>query len=236
MKGPAIEVTGLQLRLGGSLVLRDMDFAIASGELHCFVGPNGGGKTSTLRCLLGQMPHEGSIRIDWYDEGPIGYVPQLLELERGLPLTVEDFLVLAAQERPAFLRRQPAERERLAALLTRVGLGGKAGRPLAGLSGGERQRLLLAQALDPEPALLLLDEPLSGLDSSGAALFEELIVAQQRRGTTVIWVNHDLEQVARLAQRITVIDGGVVAHGGRDEHRAFLDPGAFHRLAMQGGL
>src|SRR5687767_1077336 len=104
MQGPAIHVENLSLRLGASRVLSGMNFNIASGALHCFIGPNGGGKTSTARCLLGQMPHQGTIRFDWKtDNHTIGYVPQLIEMERTLPLTIDNFLTALIQNKPAFM-------------------------------------------------------------------------------------------------------------------------------------
>jgi len=82
MQGPAIHVENLSLVLGSSQILSNLNFSIAAGALHCFVGPNGGGKTSTARCLLGQMPHIGTIRFEGNPERTIGYVPQLIEMER----------------------------------------------------------------------------------------------------------------------------------------------------------
>lgn len=214
MQGPAIHAENLSLRLGASRVLSGMNFDIASGALHCFIGPNGGGKTSTARCLLGQMPHQGTIRFDWKgDNHTIGYVPQLIEMERTLPLTIDNFLTALSQDKPAFMATKKEKKALIDAALERVGLTGKRKYMIGSLSGGERQRLLFAQALIPAPALLVLDEPMTSLDEGGARLFEDLILQEHASGTTILWINHDLDQVKRLAQTVTVIDRGVIAHG-----------------------
>jgi zinc transport system ATP-binding protein len=214
MQGPAIHVDNLSLRLGASLVLDQLSFRIEAGALHCFIGPNGGGKTSTARCLLGQMPHSGTIRFEWPSEQrTIGYVPQLIEMERTLPLTIDNFMTALCQDKPAFLATRKEARLLIDAALDRVGLSAKRRFMIGSLSGGERQRLLFAQALIPAPALLVLDEPMTSLDEQGARLFEDLILSLHAEGSTVLWINHDLDQVKRLAQSLTVIDRCVLAHG-----------------------
>ncbi len=214
MQGPAIHVENLSLRLGNSLILSGMHFDIAPGALHCLIGPNGGGKTSTARCLLGQMPHKGTIRVDWAGaDQTIGYVPQLIEMERTLPLTIDNFLTALSQDKPAFMATRKEKKVLIDAALDRVGLTAKRKYMIGSLSGGERQRLLFAQALIPAPALLVLDEPMTSLDEGGSRLFEDLIQQEHLSGTTIVWINHDLDQVKRMAQTITVIDRGVLAHG-----------------------
>jgi zinc transport system ATP-binding protein len=217
MQGPSIHVENLSLSLGASRVLAGMNFSIGSGALHCFIGPNGGGKTSTARCLLGQMPHQGTIRFEWAGATrTIGYVPQLIEMERTLPLTIDNFLTALSQDKPAFMATRKDKKVLIDAALERVGLSAKRKFMIGSLSGGERQRLLFAQALIPAPALLVLDEPMTSLDEGGSRLFEELILEEHKSGTTILWINHDLDQVKRLAQTITVIDRGVLAHGAVD--------------------
>jgi len=216
MHGPAIHVDNLSLQLGASQVLDKLSFSIAAGSLHCFIGPNGGGKTSTARCLLGQMPHTGTVRFDWPTASAsrtIGYVPQLIELERTLPLTIDNFMTAICQNKPAFMATRRDAKVLIDAALERTGLTAKRKLMIGSLSGGERQRLLFAQALIPDPALLVLDEPMTSLDESGAQLFERLILELNGAGATILWINHDLDQVKRLAHSITVIDRNLVAHG-----------------------
>jgi len=195
------------LSLGGTQILEDVSFAIRAGSIHCLIGPNGGGKSSLVRALLGEMPNTGEISIEWSRDGrTIGYVPQSLDFDRMLPVSVSDFMALVGQRRPAFLGPSRRQREITAAALERVGLTGKEHRKLGDLSGGERQRVLLAQTLVPAPALLLLDEPMSAIDESGGRLFEKIIRELTGEGVTVLWVAHDLAQVRRMADHVTCLN------------------------------
>lgn len=213
MKGPAVHVENLSLSLGNSQILSNMNFHIPSGSIHCFIGPNGGGKTSAIRCLLGQMPHKGTIQIDWDEDRTIGYVPQLLEMERTLPLTIDNFFAIIAQNKPAFTGLRKNLKPRIDELLEKVGLIEKRKFMIGSLSGGERQRLLFAQALMPSPALLILDEPMTSMDEAGVSIFENLITQMSQSGVTILWVNHDLVQVQRMSQSITVVDRGALITG-----------------------
>lgn len=213
MQGPAIVFDKVSLNLGGVSILRDISFRVAPGELACVVGPNGGGKTSLIRSVLGQMPHEGSIRFETDGAVRIGYVPQFLEIDRTLPLTVTNVLSTMIQRRPAFFGVKRENRARIEGALTRAGFHGKRDRKFGGLSGGERQRVLFAQALMPEPNLLILDEPTSNMDEEGAHHIEDVVRELNALGTTVLWINHDLTQVRRIAQQIIVVDETVVYAG-----------------------
>ena len=217
-KGPAIVFEDVSLVLGRTDVLDKVVFRVEPGTLHAIVGPNGGGKSSLIRCLLGQAPHLGTIRIDW-PEGPgrIGYVPQALEFDRGLPMTVMDFLAALVANRPAFLSPKASVKATILAALAEVGMEGKAGRRMGALSGGERQRVMMAQGLMPAPDLLVLDEPMAALDEAGAHIFEKLIGTLTGRGTTILWVEHDLAAVRRLAGRVTGLSGRVLFDGAPDE-------------------
>jgi len=94
MQGPSIEFQNVNLTLGNTRILEDVTFSVRAGEIHCIVGANGGGKTSLIRSMLGQMPHSGEISINWHDNQTIGYVPQTLEFDKTLPVTVLDFMGL----------------------------------------------------------------------------------------------------------------------------------------------
>lgn len=218
MTGPALRFSGVSLALGGTPILQDVSFEVAPGSLHCLVGPNGGGKSSLMRAVLGEMPITGEIAIEWHGESrTIGYVPQSLEFDRLLPVSVNDFMALISQRRPAFLGLGRRYRQSVAAALERVGLSGRERRRLGDLSGGERQRLLLAQSLVPAPALLLLDEPVSAMDEAGARLFEKIVLELADEGVTVLWIAHDFAQVRRLAERVTCLNRTVRFDGPPDE-------------------
>jgi len=213
MKGPAIEFENVGLALGATRILESVSFTIDSGAIHCIVGANGGGKTSLIRSMLGQMPHTGRITIHWHDNRITGYVPQTLDFDKTLPLTVRDFMAITSQRRPVFLGVSRRNRSRIDAALDRVGLGGKSRFKMGGLSGGERQRVLFAQALIPEPTLLVLDEPLTGLDLAGKEIIERAIAEFASNGGTVVWINHDIVQVNEVADALTYIDRKVLLDG-----------------------
>ena len=213
MRGPAIHFENVSLDLGGVSILHEVSFRVEPGELACVVGPNGGGKTSLIRSALGQMPHKGTIRLEADDSVRTGYVPQFLEIDRTLPLTVTDVLAIMLQKKHAFFGVKRGNRAKIDGALTRAGFHGKRARKFGGLSGGERQRVLFAQALLPEPNLLILDEPTSNMDEAGARHIEEVVREMNALGTTVLWINHDLAQVKRVAQKIVVVDRTIVYCG-----------------------
>ncbi|MDC7256833.1 metal ABC transporter ATP-binding protein [Shinella sp. YE25] len=212
--GPAIVFDRVSLVLGRTEVLSQVSLRAEPGTVHAIVGPNGGGKSSLIRCLLGQALHTGAIAIDWPGEqGRIGYVPQALEFDRGLPMTVMDFLAALVANRPAFLSPKASVRAKILAALAEVGMEGRARRRMGALSGGERQRVMMAQGLMPSPDLLVLDEPMAALDEAGARIFERLIGTLRARGTTILWVEHDLAAVRRLADRVTGLSRAVLFDG-----------------------
>lgn len=217
MHGPAIVFDNVSLRLGGTQVLDDVSFRVEAGALHCLVGPNGGGKTSLVRALLGQMPHSGTVRFEGEFTTPMGYVPQLPDFDRNVPMTVNDLMALLGQRRPAFLGASRSAKVTHAEALARTGVAGMGSKPFGSLSGGQRQRVLLAQAISPAPWLLILDEPTAGIDEPGVRLVEALVAELHGRGVTILWINHDLEQVRRIAQSVTVINRRVLFHGAPDQ-------------------
>ncbi|MGC4030058.1 MAG: metal ABC transporter ATP-binding protein [Steroidobacteraceae bacterium] len=213
MAGPSIQFDHVGLALGSTTILEEVSFSVAAGSVHCVVGANGGGKTSLIRALLGQMPHTGRITMHWQDNRVIGYVPQTLDFDRSLPVTVLDFMGMATQRRPVFLGVSRQWREQIERRLTGLGLRDRLHARLGSLSGGERQRVLLAQALIPEPGLLVLDEPATGLDLTGRDILERTITGFAKAGGTVVWINHDIVQVGQIADRLTYINRRVLLDG-----------------------
>ncbi|MEN5089769.1 metal ABC transporter ATP-binding protein [Pseudomonas protegens] len=214
LRGPAIEFDQVSLTLGNTTILDRVTFQVQPGSVHALVGPNGGGKSSLIKTLLGQMPHQGQLRLQWPDApGTIGYVPQALEFDRGLPMTVDDFMAAMCQRRPAFLGLSRHYAQAIGEALERVGMQDKRKRRMGALSGGERQRVLLAQGLIPAPQLLVLDEPMSALDEAGIQVFERLLHDWRQSGITLLWIEHDLEAVGRLADRVTGLNRRVLFDG-----------------------
>ncbi|MDK1399525.1 metal ABC transporter ATP-binding protein [Pseudomonas protegens] len=214
LRGPAIEFDQVSLTLGRTTILDRVTLQVQPGSVHALVGPNGGGKSSLIKTLLGQMPHQGQLRLQWPDApGTIGYVPQALEFDRGLPMTVDDFMAAMCQRRPAFLGLSRHYAQAIGEALERVGMQDKRKRRMGALSGGERQRVLLAQGLIPAPQLLVLDEPMSALDEAGIQVFERLLHDWRQNGITLLWIEHDLEAVGRLADRVTGLNRRVLFDG-----------------------
>jgi len=211
---PLLEIRGLGVRRGREVLLARVSFTVRRGSIHVVVGPNGAGKSTLLAAILGQTDFSGTIVANWRGPGRIGYLPQSFGVDRTLPVTVADFLALARQRRPVCFGVERGTRRRIGDLLSRVGLTDLADRPLSVLSGGELRRVLLANAIDPLPELLLLDEPASGLDEMAVVQMEDILVALQRgSGLTVLMVSHDLDQVRRLADRVTVLNRAVQRDG-----------------------
>jgi zinc transport system ATP-binding protein len=198
-------------------LLDDVSLRVQRGSVHVIMGPNGAGKSTLLSAILGLIAFDGRIAMNWVAAGTIGYVPQSFAVDPTLPVTVADFLALTRQRWPVCLGVTRGARAAVARLLDRVGLPGLGDRPLAVLSGGELRRVLLAHALDPEPELLILDEPTAGLDDSAVRILDDILLTSKHSGrTTVLMVSHDAEQVRRVADRVTVLDRHVAVEGGID--------------------
>jgi zinc transport system ATP-binding protein len=218
MTTPLVTIKNLHVELGGNEILRGLSGEIHGREITALVGLNGSGKTTLLRALLREIPYRGEIRFhcghDHSQPNPhhVGYVPQKLRLESNMPLTVRDLLGAAMQRRPIFLGFGKKVAEQMVAMLRSVDASeALLNRPIEKISGGELQRVLLALALEPEPELLLLDEPAAGVDLKGQELFYDLIGRVNReRGTTILLVSHDIAMVARHAHQVMCLKDGII--------------------------
>ncbi len=223
-----ISAQGMAVSYDGRRALFDIDFRIDRGEIVTIVGPNGSGKTSLLRALLGVVaPEKG--RITRAKGLRIGYVPQRLHLDPGLPMPVARFLSLPNRQTP----------QAIAAILDRVGVPDVARQNMATLSGGQFQRVLLARALLTRPDILMLDEPTTGLDQPGVAAFYRLIEDVRREmNCAVLSVSHDLHVVMSASDRVICINGHICCEGTpqvvRDapEYRALFGLGTGGALAL----
>ncbi len=204
---------------GQNRILEDVNLHVHCGQFTAVIGPNGAGKTTLLKAILGEVPHTGHVHfIDSAGQRPdrplLGYVPQKLEFDATAPVSVRDLFAGAAGRRPVWLGIGRSQSSRVKAILDRVEAGHLIDRKLGQLSGGELQRVLLAMAITPVPNLLLLDEPVSGVDLAGIELFYKM-VSQLRRDyhLSIILVSHDLATVAQFADRIVFLNRTVIADG-----------------------
>ena len=209
-------------------VFSHVNLHIHCGELTAIIGPNGAGKSTLLRALLGEVAHTGTLRfVDADDRRAgrpiIGYVPQHLRFDVSAPTSVMDLFMAALSRRPVWLCGAGKYRARAAENLARVRAAHLIDRRLGALSGGELQRVLLALALDPMPNLLLLDEPVSGVDRSGLTLFYDIVAElRAQEDLAILLISHDLGMVARRADRVVLMNRGVAAVGTPAE--VFADP------------
>jgi zinc transport system ATP-binding protein len=214
-----LEIRDLSVRAGGREILSGINADIRCGEVTALIGPNGAGKTTLLLAILGLVPHTGEIRFCRAEEhgmgAPrIGYVPQKIDLDRNAPMTVQDFFALSSQRYPVFLGHSGKSRADAEAALKKGGAGHLIGRPLGKLSGGELQRVLLALALRGNPDILLLDEPVSGVDLSGEELFCDFLDQIHRESRfSLLLVSHDLSVVTRHADRVICLNRAIVCQG-----------------------
>jgi len=213
-EGNLLEVRDLSLTLGGNTILDNVNMDVKHGHIHALIGPNGAGKTTLIRSIMGGMPHKGTVRFFFGDNGRIGYVPQLLEFDHSVPITVFDFLFLMLRKSPLFLSRRRPMRRKIQEILAATECEHLIDRGVGCLSGGEFRRVLLAQALVPRPELLLLDEPASNVDEVGARHFEQmLILLKQEHGHSILMVSHDMQTIMRIADRVTAINRTVTYDG-----------------------
>lgn len=213
----AVTFDHISVTMAGVSILEDVTAAAPRGGCTAVVGPNGAGKTTLLLALLAQAPYRGSIRLAAAPDGRrprIGYVPQRLQFDRGLPMTVMDFLVMGAQRQPLWLGIHAKRRNAARRLLAAVRAEALERRLLGALSGGEFQRVLLALALQQEPDLLVLDEPAAGVDMQGGQLFCELLERLRAEWRfTQLMVSHDLGTVTHHATHVILLNRRVVAAG-----------------------
>ncbi len=218
---PVIRIEGLWFAYGSECALEDVNLSIKAGDFVSIVGPNGGGKTTLVRLMLGLLePDCGTVRV--FGGAPaearsrIGYLPQRADLDRAFPVSVMD---VALMGRLGLSRRigPYGASDRIAALraLAEVGVAGMERRPFSTLSGGQRQRVLIARALACEPEVLLLDEPTAGLDARVQDEFYGLMRELSSR-LTVVLVSHDVGFVSTFVRTVVCVNRSVHVHSAAD--------------------
>lgn len=212
-------IEGFGVRAGEMTIFENVNIHIHCGELTALIGPNGAGKSTLLKAILGEVAHVGSLHyVDakgLHTGHPvIGYVPQYLHFDLSAPASVMDLFTACFTNRPVWLFGAGRFRKRVLRNLQRVKAQHLIDRRLGALSGGEMQRILLALALDPAPDLLLLDEPVSGVDQNGLALFYEIVSElRKRHDMAILLISHDLALVERHADQVILLDKQVLCSG-----------------------
>ena len=204
-----LQVQNLSITLEGESILQDISFQLNCREIVALIGPNGAGKSSLFRSILGQVPYAGTIQFHLaggYPAHPkIGYVPQSPSFDRGYPISVLDFFAAAISRWPVFLPVPAHLRERVEGCLARVHGEALLHKRIGTLSGGELQRVLLAMALEPIPQILILDEPLSGVDVGGEHLVLDMLdEIRQKYDLSILFstLRHYADKVILLQQTI----------------------------------
>jgi zinc transport system ATP-binding protein len=219
--GTAVALRGVRADLGSRPVLRGIDLTVGRGEVVALLGANGSGKSTAVRAAIGQVPlAAGTVELfgtplrHFRDWGRLGYVPQRTTASGGVPATVTEIVSSGrlSRARFGFLRR--ADHEAVRRALELVGMADRAGDFAGALSGGQQQRVLIARALAAEPELLIMDEPMAGVDLASQAVLADTLREQVARGVTVLLVLHELGPLEPLIDRAVVLRDGCVLHDG----------------------
>ncbi|MFJ8232347.1 metal ABC transporter ATP-binding protein [Streptomyces sp. NPDC094448] len=218
---PAVALTGARAALGSRPVLRGVDLTVARGEVVALLGANGSGKSTAVRAAIGRVPlTEGRAELfgtelrrfrQW---ARVGYVPQRTTAASGVPATIREVVSSGRLSRTRFGLLSRTDRAAIDRAIGLVGLADRAGDPVEALSGGQHQRVLIARALAAEPELLIMDEPMAGVDLASQEVLAATLRDQVAAGTTVLLVLHELGAVEPLIDRAVVLRDGCVVHDG----------------------
>lgn len=213
-----LRISDLSVKIGNHVILENITMHAHCGEMIALVGPNGAGKTTLLKAILGQQDYTGVISFSVPGQrnrkAKIGYVPQSPNFDPGDPVTVADLFVCCMSHRPTFLGVSKAMRNKITECLERVHAEKLIDKRIGTLSGGELQRVLLALALEPLPNILILDEPLSGVDVEGiVSLMDMLDEIRQVYDLSILMTTHDFSTLEAYANQVILIDHKVVTQG-----------------------
>ncbi|MEU0333027.1 metal ABC transporter ATP-binding protein [Streptomyces sp. NPDC006193] len=218
---PVISLRGVTARLGARPVLRGVDLTVGRGEVVALLGANGSGKSTAIRAIIGQVPVAsgtielfGTPRRSFRDWARVGYVPQRTTAAGGVPATVTEIVSSGRLSRSRFGVFRRADREAVRRALELVGMADRAKDPVDALSGGQHQRVLIARALAAEPELLIMDEPMAGVDLASQEVLARTLRRQVEAGATVLLVLHELGPLEPLIDRAVVLRDGCVLHDG----------------------
>lgn len=217
-----LRVQNLSVKIGNQQILKEINLHVHCGELVALIGPNGAGKSTLIKAILGQQDYDGVISFSAPGERnrkpKIGYVPQSPTFDPGDPISVADLFACCMSKRPAFLGISKMMREKILNCLDRVNGCNLIDKRVGTLSGGELQRVLLALALEPLPNILILDEPLSGVDVEGMeSLMDMLSQIRKEYDLSILMTTHDLSMLSSYADQAVLIEQKVISQGTPEE-------------------
>ena len=226
----SVRLEGVSFAYGrGPAVLQDVDLEVEQGEFVAVAGPNGGGKTTLLRLVLGlERPGSGTVEVH---SRRIGYLPQRAQAAVDAPITVRELVSAGRASRARLVGPLTrADRDAVRRAIGRVGLEDRAGRRLATLSGGQQQRAFIAKALAGEPDLLVLDEPTAGVDAEAQEAVASLLAELRRDlAVTILYVSHEFGAVEQFVERIVLVRREIVFDGPpSDLPGVWHDPSHLH--------
>ena len=218
-----IRINDLGVKFGKDIILEDVNLHMHCGELTVVIGPNGAGKSTLLRAILGEIDHEGTIDLKETSTGNqsemrIGYVPQSLNIEREIPITVYDLFASFISRTPVWLFKSKKLYNKIYEQLKIFSVEDCIDKQVGKLSGGQLQRVMLSIAITPMPNLLILDEPVSGIDENGVRDFYRIVnELKTKYDLSILLVSHDLHLVKKYADKVILIDKTILAQGTPDE-------------------
>jgi len=233
-----LRVQNLSVKIGENSILQNVNFHLHCGQLMALIGPNGAGKSTFLKAILGQQEYDGVIAFSAPGQRgkkpKIGYVPQSPSFDPGDPVSVADLFVCCMSRRPAFLGIRKSMEETILECLDRVHGTDLIHKRVGTLSGGELQRVLLALALEPLPNILILDEPLSGVDVEGQIdLMDMLDELRKTYDLSILMTTHDFSILPRYADQVALINHEIISIGTASE---VLESDAFQQtFHLKGG-
>jgi len=241
-----VQLQAVSVAYNGKLALREISFSLAPGDSVAVVGPNGAGKTTLFRTIAGTLqPSAGKVRVYGHEPGGhicIAYVPQRSEVDWEFPVTVQD-VVMMGRIRKIGLLRWPRRKDWqiIQQAMRRVGVAELADRRIAELSGGQQQKVFLAQAIAQEAELVLLDEPLGGLDVPSQEAIFEILARLKREGVSVLVATHDLNLAAERFDRVLLLNRRMIAMGKPNQvftqsHLVQAYGGHIHLMQGENGL
>lgn len=213
------KINNISVNIGGQEILKNVNIHVHCGQLTVIIGRNGAGKSTLLKAILGEVEHTGNIVFtDMKDNKTkkikIGFVPQKINVERHMPTTVYDLFASCISDIPVFLRKDKKLYKEIKEQLGLFGAEELIDKSIGELSGGELQRVLLAMATKPIPNLLILDEPVSGIDENGTREFYKILQdLKSKYDMSIILVSHDFELTKQYADKVILLDKEVIKEG-----------------------